>query len=228
MEWKKLFLWINLTLWFSIGLISITDRIIHAQSLQSSDKASDERVRALMRHGDLLEKKGAVDEAIAVYEKVIHEYPTATYEDEVGKWMYSQDARDRLSVLNCLKARGRDFSTESKEAMAKVIKEAFQSRDIKALIKYGSCDFSVGKPETDAVWQLPPDQVMPVIIDIGQILEWSSLFFDPSGFLVRARRGKEEHVFAFRKISDRWTWNAYYTRDRKILDNLLAIKQSNK
>jgi len=230
-EWKRLFLWLNLILWFSIGLISITDKIIYAQSLQNHDKSSDQRVMELMRRGGLLEKQGAVDEAIAVYERVIQEYPTATYEDEVvDEGMYSEDARERLNVLHCLKAKGHDFSTKSREAMVKVIKKAFQSRDIKALIQYGSCDFYIGKPETDSGWYLLPDQVMSVIIGIGKTLEWSSLLFNPSGsfFTVQTRKGKEEHIFVLSNISDRWIWDGYYTLDNKILDHLWAIKKPDK
>lgn len=183
----------------------------------------------LMRRGKALEKKGAIDEAIAVYERVIHEYPKAAYEDELGEGIYSEDARDRLNVLYCLKLRKSDFLARSRHQLIKLVREAFQNKRVEDLIRYASCDFTVGKPESDAVWQLVPDRVMPIVIGSGQMLDWSSLSFDPSGHaVVRALTNKAEHVFSLTQVAGRWKWDGYYTADSKILDRLWKIKRHNK
>lgn len=189
----------------------------------------NERAAQLMRQGIALEKKGAIDEAIAVYERVIREHPKAAYEDEIGEGIYSKDARDRLNVLYCLRLRKSDFLAESRHQLVKLVREAFQSKRAEDLTRYASCDFTVGKPESDAVWQLVPDRVMPTIIGLGQMLDWSSLSFDLSGHAVlRALTNKEEHIFSLTQISGRWKWDGYYTTDSQILDRLWKIKRQNK
>src|SRR5207249_2987758 len=62
----------------------------------------------LIEHGIALRKAGKLKEAEQIFLKLIREYPNATYEDEIGAGRYSDDARDHLAVIICLKKRGPD------------------------------------------------------------------------------------------------------------------------
>lgn len=192
------------------------------KSLPTKNKQAEE----LVATGITLERAGKIDQAITIYEKVIREFPNATYEDEIGKGKYSEDARIRLNALHCLKARGHDFTAESRDALVNSLKEAFQGKNSDKLVQYAACDFKVGKPETDAVWQLLPDQVAPVLSDLVETLDWSSASFDPSGYLnLKKKAGAGEHVFALEQKSNGWKWVGYFTTDKNTLDHLWKMRQ---
>lgn len=187
---------------------------------------------ALMREGRDLEKRGAIDKAIAIYEQVIRDYPDATYENEVGEGRYSEDASDRLNVLHCLKERRSDFSTKSDADMVRIIQEALGHNDMRQLIRSASCDFMVGKAETDDVWLMPPRQVMPAIIDLLPVLNWSLVRTEVSDkrkwVVVPARTHESEHTFYLEKAGDRWRWAGYYTTDGNILGSLRKLGRERK
>lgn len=224
---------LSLLSWLIFGVVAIiilfsVEAYAGTQQKDSSESVHNKNNQAkeLMHEAAALEKTGALDQAIAIYEKLIREFPNVTYEDEIGEGKYSEDARIRVNVLRCFKARGLDFSTESRDELVTLLKEAFQNKNSDKLARYASCDFKVGKPETDAVWQLLPDQVVPGFVGLSEALDWSSASFDASGYLnLKTKTSPEEHIFALEQSPNGWRWVGYFTTDKKILDHLWKMRQ---
>lgn len=179
----------------------------------------------LLRYGMLLENQAKIDEAIIAYKKIIKEYPAAGYEDEVGAGTYSQDARERLNVMYCLKDRKEDFSGKSRDEVIAFIGNAIKKNDGKMLSKYASCDFKVGKPESDAVWQLDPAQAGPVIVSLRKKSTSAISFQNYEDFPMADPKYDYEHTFLLKEHSGRWKWVGFYTTDEIILERLWKIKQ---
>ena len=86
----------------SVGTITYGS-YVRADTVKEQSKSTREKVATLMKQASSLEENMRIDEAIAIYTQVMEQYPKARYEDEVGRGLYSNDARDRLLVLMCKK-----------------------------------------------------------------------------------------------------------------------------
>jgi hypothetical protein len=183
------------------------------------------KAEELMIRAKALEEKGAIDRAISMYEAIKRQYPAATYENEIVTATYSGDAQNRINVLRCLKARGPDFSTVSRDQLGVEIRQAIEEGKEDRLTRIASCDFTVGAYESDYYWHEPPDRVVRVIIQVGQEFNWPSQRFEDwgknqTGFMVTVRDGTALHGFVLKKIKGRWQWIGMATSDETFLRRL--------
>jgi hypothetical protein len=67
---------------------------------------------------------------------------------------------------------------------------------------------------------MEPDKAIAIVIKESRTLDWSTVTYDLSGFLiVRSSKG-EDHVFALKTHEGKWIWVGYFTTDSAVLDAL--------
>jgi tetratricopeptide (TPR) repeat protein len=189
------------------------------------------KAQHLFDQGLALKKRGAIDKAIAIYKKIIREFPTEGYDDAIseGCRLYADDAREHLDELHCLKTRGPDFSSSSRDKIITAVREAFQSKKVSALARYASCGFIVSVWETDAAWSTQPDRVMHLLIELEPRLDWSTLSFEAERYaILKDKSNSEKHVFEIQAVSGQWRWTGYATTDDKFFQRLIKKVEGKK
>lgn len=186
-------------------------------ALAENSAGGNGRAGKLLKEGIGLKESGELEQAERVLRRVIREYPNANYEDVNSKRRYSEDAREYLAVIACLKKRGSDRSAKSPEELIAAIKTAYFSGQTQVLTQLASCDFVVGLAESDDVWAMSPEEAIPAIVTLLTMEDWESAFLDAT------ESGRGDFVFQLGDVSGKWTWKGLVTSNQKVFESLWKI-----
>lgn len=185
----------------------------------------------LMRQAEAIDKIGRLDKAAELYTRVVREY--GDLDDPAsagpsGMRTFGGGAWDRLKSLHCRKHKKIDRFANTPAELAEILQGALARTDLPTLTAYASCDFTVGRAETDLVWSTSPLGLMPAFVALAPRFDWSGASFEtttgPTNSLNVPLRDRPEtpkddslkESFTFTRGARGWQWSAYYTWEEDI------------
>ena len=197
-----------------------------------ADPGNPRGVERILSQAKEAERKQNFDQAIALYQKVITEYPEMKFDNEIRSGKFADVAKDRIKVLTCRKKKGPDFSTESPSQFADLLKTALTQKNQENLARYASCDFEVGPYASDNMWTLLPGKAIPVILQYVDSFDLASMHVEqyktgkPAASIEFSdSHHKDIHSFYISKQGRAWVWTFYGTSNSLILDKLFIAKK---
>lgn len=142
----------------------------------------------------------------------------------VTGWGCSTGAKKPAPLTsNCVKGAGAQAGLKTRAQIQETVVEGLKSGAGEALLKYASCDFLVGPPESDAAGYVAPAKALPSLVQLSKDIEWAKQGKDyGEQYNLPAEKSLVVHELIFRRDPKLgWHWSGFATADKELLGALM-------